>query len=234
MKLVIKKSSIDDGLVRPLYLIYYHFNAIIVPNSLYNSTILKKIDTWSRIKEFNVEINIGTFWDGGLGFGTWEIYLLPSVAALLEIGVGSGLKWTCLGRVLHAGWRPPSFNLLLFCVRVPSADRTLRPLPRRHARELDCPPPTVACHGQEDDNLLQSDAPLPCPFLIRCSSGCGAAGFEAVRPGAKRSKEKDRQRVPRRGRPPGGGGLRVADGRITLGFFCFALVGFLLGQELGH
>uniref|UniRef100_A0A804MQF3 Poly(A) polymerase nucleotidyltransferase domain-containing protein n=1 Tax=Zea mays TaxID=4577 RepID=A0A804MQF3_MAIZE len=61
----------------------------------------------------------------------------------------------------------------------------MRPLPRRHARELDCPPPTVACHGQEDDNLLQSDAPLTGPFLIRCSSGCGAAGFEAVRPGAK-------------------------------------------------
>ena len=160
MKLVIKKSSIDDGLVRPLYLIYYHFNAIIVPNSLYNSTILKKIDTWSRIKEFNVEINIGTFWDGGLGFGTWEIYLLPSVAALLEIGVGSGLKWTCLGRVLHAGWRPPSFNLLLFCVRVPSADRTLRPLPRRHARELDCPPPTVA--------LPWARGRQPAP--IRCST----------------------------------------------------------------
>jgi hypothetical protein len=129
------------------------------------------------------------------------------------------LSWPCTGCWLTAA----ELYLASVCVcRLLSADRTLRPLPRRHARELDCPPPTVACHGQEDDNLLQSDAPLTGPFLIRCSSGCGAAGFEAVRPGAKRSKEKDRQRVPRRGRPPGGGGLRVADGRITLVFFCLS------------
>jgi hypothetical protein len=171
----------------------------------------------------------------GWGIGIWDLgNLFITFCCCLArdwswVSLKVDLSWPCTGCWLTAA----ELYLASVCVcRLPSADRTLRPLPRRHARELDCPPPTVACHGQEDDNLLQSDAPLSGPFLIRCSSGCGAAGFEAVRPGAKRRKEKDRQRVPRRGRPPGGGGLRVADGRITLVFF--ALVGFLLGQELGH
>jgi hypothetical protein len=167
----------------------------------------------------------------GWGIGIWDLgNLFITFCCYLArdwswVWLKVDLSWPCTGCWLTAA----ELYLASVCVcRLPSADRTLRPLPRRHARELDCPPPTVA--------LPWARGRQPAP--IRCSAAMSLLDKMLqrlrccrVRSSTTRSRG-ERRRIDRECRA---GGRRLASRRRPdyFGLF-FALVGFLLGQELGH